>query len=290
LTDQYLTKAKVKRVVTNAGGSQIVQTNAEKSEAGHYEAFGPAPVAGDFLSLEFQDWFEELQGQFYVTLFEDDLPSRKPLSTNVEAFEPSANIQWQYRSDAAGTEDEWSELKVIRDETLGFSQSGNVVFSSPTGSTASKYKELRALLLEGQFEIPPRIVAIRTNTVQARQVETIVNEDLGKGLGTPDQFVRLKKWPLFISNEVDDGPLNIGEVLDWQALSARLKDVYNIYASPMKDVVLYLVERLQAISGSTLNVDTPDCCDLLKGQEYGLAQAFDTLLSDPDLYQPEIFK
>src|SRR6185369_8840037 len=42
LRDQYLTKAKVKRVVTVAGGFETVQTTAEKNEVGHYEAFGPA--------------------------------------------------------------------------------------------------------------------------------------------------------------------------------------------------------------------------------------------------------
>jgi len=289
LADQYLTRAKVKRVVTNAGGSQIVQTTAEKSEAGHYEAFGPAPVAGDFLRLEFQDWFEEPRAELYVTLFEEDLPSRKPLSTNTDAFEPSAKIQWQYRSDAAGSEEEWTDLKVIHDETLGLSQSGKVIFVSPTGTAAHQHKELRALLVEGRYEIPPRIITIRTNTVQARQVETIVNEDLGPGLGTADQSVRLKKFPLFINNEVDDGPFQVGEVLDWQALIARLKDVETLDA-PLKTIVTYLVEKLRAINQDLVEFATPDCCDLQRGQEYELAQAFDSLISDPDLYQRKVFE
>ena len=41
LRDQYLTKARVNRVVTVAGGLETVQTTAEKNEVGHYEAFGP---------------------------------------------------------------------------------------------------------------------------------------------------------------------------------------------------------------------------------------------------------
>src|SRR4029079_10248969 len=116
VADQYLTKAKVKRVVTEAGGRQIVQTTAEKNEAGHYEAFGPSPTAGDFLRLAFANWFDEPRGQFHVTLFEDDLPARKPFSEKSDAFEPSAKIRWEYRRDAPGVSaEQWTELKVIDD-------------------------------------------------------------------------------------------------------------------------------------------------------------------------------
>ncbi len=111
LTDQYLTKAMVMRVVTNAAGREIVQTTAEKSEAGHYEAFGLSPTPGDSLRLEFKDWFDEPRSQLHVTLFEDDLPERKPLPPRPEAFEPSVKIRWEYRTDAQGaSEEQWTEL------------------------------------------------------------------------------------------------------------------------------------------------------------------------------------
>jgi len=287
VADQYLTKAKVKRVVTEAGGRQIVQTTAEKNEAGHYEAFGPSPTAGDFLRLEFENWFDEPRGQFHVTLFEDDLPARKPFSEKSDAFEPSAKIRWEYRSDAPGVSaEQWTELKVIADGTLSFSRSGDVVFESPTDPAASRHKELRAVVLEGRFEIPPRVVAIRTNTVRARQVETIVNEDLGPGLGTADQLVGLKKFPLLINNEVDDGPFQVGEVLDWEAFTARLRDAENLYKSPLKETVIYLREKLQALAGDDISATPSDFRNL----QYRLAQAVDQLISDPDLYQREKFK
>ena len=285
--DQYLTKAKVKRVVTDAGGRQVVQTTAEKNEAGHYEAFGPSPTAGDFLRLEFEKWFDEPRGQFHVTLFEDDLPARKPFSDKPEGFEPSAKIRWEYRSDAPGvSEEKWTALKVIHDGTLSFSRSGDVVFESPTDPAAGEHKELRAVVLDGRFEIPPRIVAIRTNTVRARQVETIVNEDLGPGLGIADQLVQLKKFPLLINNQVDDGPFQVGEVLDWEALTARLRDAENLYKSPRKETVIYLREKLRAIAGNDISATPSD----IRNLDYRLAQAFDQLISDPDLYQPEKFK
>lgn len=288
LVDQYLTKAKVKRVVTDAGGRQIVQTTAEKNEAGHYEAFGPSPAAGDFLLLEFENWFDEPRGQFHVTLFEDDLPVRKPFSQNTDSFEPSATIRWQFRSDAPGVADEqWTELKVIQDGTLSFSRSGDVVFESPTEQATRGHKELRAVVLDGRFEIPPRVVTIRTNTVRARQVETIVNEDpTTPGRGTADQLVQLKKFPLFINNQVDDGPFQVGEVLDWEALTARIRDAENLYKSPLKETVIYLREKLQPIAGGDISATPSEFRDL----QYRLAQAFDQLISDPDLFKPEKFK
>ena len=287
LGDQYLTKAKVKRVVTDAGGRQIVQTTAEKNEAGHYEAFGPSPSAGDFLRLQFENWFDEPRGQFHVTLFEDDLPAGKPFSEKPEAFEPSAKIRWQYRSDPPGAaEEQWTDLKVIHDGTLSFSRSGDVVFESPSEAAAARHKELRAVVLEGRFEIPPRVVAIRTNTIRARQVETIVNEDLGPGLGTADQVVQLKKFPLLINNQVADGPFQAGEVLDWKALIARLRDAENLYQSRGKETVIYLREKLRAIAGDDISATPSEFQNL----NYRLAQAFDQLISDPDLYQPGKFK
>ena len=283
LVDQFLTKAKVKRVVTDAGGRQIIQTTAEKDEAGHYEAFGPSPTAGDFLRLEFENWFDEPRGQLHVTLFEDDLRSRKPFSQNTDSFEPSATISWEYRSDAPGVSDEqWTQLKVIHDGTLSFSRSGDVLFESPTEQAARRHKELRAIVVEGGFEIPPRVVAIRTNTVRARQVETRVNEDLGRGLGIADQAVQLKKSPLFINNQINDGRFHVGEVLDWEALTARLRDAENLYKSPLKQIVIYLREKLREISGGTIDLDTFN--------EFNLAQALDRLISDFDLFKPEKFK
>lgn len=287
LADQYLTKAKIKRVVSDFGGRQIVQTTAEINDAGHYEAFGPAPTAGDSLRLEFENWFDEPRGQFQVTLFEDDLPARTALPQRPGAFEPSATIRWEYRSDAPGVAGEqWTELKVIDDGTLSFSRSGDVVFESPTEPAAREHKELRAVVVEGRFEIPPRIVTIRTNTVRARQVETIVNEDLGAGLGTADQLVQLKKSPLFINDQIDDGPFQVGEVLDWVALTARLRDAEHLYKSPLKEMVLYLREKLRDVAGDVIAANPPQLSNL----EYRLAQAFDQLISDPDLYKAERFK
>ena len=249
------------------------------------------PAADDFLRLEFEDWFEEPQGQLEITLFEDDLPVRKPLPAKANAFEPSATIRWEFRSDPVGAaEEEWTALDVLQDETLSLSRSGYLIFRSPAGNDAARHKELRAVLAAGQFEIPPRIVSIRTNTVHARQIETIVNEEPTAGLGTADQMVRLKKWPVFINTQTDDGPFQVGEVLDWEALVGRLREANELYESPLKETVLYLVDKLQSLPDANVDLQKPQRDDPLRSQEYFLAQAFEKLLEDEDLYQLSKFK
>jgi hypothetical protein len=287
--DQFLTRARVKRVVTHAGERKIVQTTAEQNEIGHYEAFGPLPAVGDSIVVEFDDWFDQPQGQFQITLYEDDLTFREPLSEKAVGFEPSATVRWQYRSDSQGGPSEWTDLDVVHDETLCLSRSGDLIFKTPTNNAAANHKQLRAILTKGYFEIPPRITSIRTNNVRARQVETVVNEGPTQGLGTADQTVRLKKAPPFINPVVDEGAFQVGDVLDWKAFISRLREAEQRYGSPMREMVLYLVRRLQSLPNATINLSEPDPSDLLKQQEYALAQAFDQLLSDQDFYQPSVF-
>lgn len=287
--DSYLTKAKLKKVVTHTNGREIVQTTAEKSEVGYYEAFGPAPAIDDFLRLEFDEWFAEPRGQLEILLFEDDLPSRTPLSPQAEGFESSAKVRWEYRTDPAEPNGEWQQLEVIYDGTLNFSRSGDLIFRSPEDPAAGNHRQLRAVLSEGRYEIPPRIVSIRTNVIRARQVETIVNEILGGGLGTADQLVRLQKAPLFINAVVDDGPFQVGDVLDWKALTDRLLEAEQLFESPLKETVLYVASRLREILGTGLENFVPIPGDVLQLRQYLLAQAFDTLISSPDFYQPGQF-
>lgn len=298
IRDLYLTSARLKRVVTKTIEREIVKTNAEENEVGHYEAFGPSPAVDDVLQLEFEQWFNGPQSQLTITLFEDDLPRRAPFSPGARGFEPSAKVRWEYRVDSAVDQSpRWAALNVIEDSTLSLSRSGDLIFRSPAEPDAATHRQLRAVLNAGRYEIPPRIISIRTNTIRARQVETIVNEDLGAGLGTADQVVRLKKAPVFIDPMVDDGPFHVGEVLDWDALLDRLQRAEDVFESPLKETVLYVASKLREVAG-----DLPESNELLTkddseqasgdeqtpltGEEkYFLAQAFNTLLNKSDFYQ-----
>jgi hypothetical protein len=306
--DLYLTGARLKRVVTKTTGREIIKTNAEENEVGHYEAFGPAPAVGDVLQLEFEPWFAEPQGQLTITLFEDDLPRRAPFSPGARGFEPSAKIRWEYRVDSAAEPNpRWVPLDVIEDSTLSLSRSGELIFRPPAEPDAARHGQLRAVLVAGRYEIPPRIVSIRTNTIRARQVETIVNEELQAGLGTADQIVRLKKAPVLIDPLVDDGAFQAGEVLDWDALLDRLRRAGEVYESPLKETVLYIMSKLGEAAAELSEAQElltkgavkkssggPSGSEpsgekkpppLTDKEKYFLARAFDKLLGTSDFYQ-----
>ena len=279
--DVYLTRAKLKKVVTRANGDERIQTTAEENEVGHYEAFGPSPKIGDALELEFENWFTGSQGHLSFTLFEDDLPPSTPLEASARGFESSAKLKWFYRV-AAGGDRQWEELNVIEDGTLNLSRSGELIFRSPPEPPGNVPKRLRAELMEGSYEIPPRIVRIQTNTISARQVETIVNEDLKEGLGRADQVVRLKKHPLLMTDVVDDGPFQVGEVLDWNDLVGRLTNP----SGPLQETLSHIAEELGKIDRSALDAQRP----LQDEAKYALAGAINKLLNETDFYKAQKFR
>ena len=290
--DQFLTNARVTGVVTHIGERQIVQTSAEVQDVGHYEAFGPSPGIGDSLELALDYWFTSPEAQLSITLFEDDLPPlAQQLTELAPGFRSSATVRWEYQHDVSGdAQTEWSPLEVLLDGTLNLSRSGELVFRVPTEDNPQVHKKLRLVLASGQYEIPPRIVSIRTNTIRARQVETIVNETLGAGLGSADQVVRLQKAPLFLNSRVDDKRFCAGEVLDWRALINRLNNAAN-YRSPSRETLSYILAQLPAEARAIVssrrppnNVNQPTSNEVLL-----LASAFNALLENADLYQPAQF-
>jgi hypothetical protein len=276
--DLYLTYAKLTKVITKAGGQERTQTSAEQNEVGHYEAFGAAPKIGDSLELEFENWFTGCQGQLAITLFEDDLPPSTPLPSSAKGFESSAKLRWSYRAGAT----QWEELKVIEDGTLNLSRSGELIFRAPPAPSNNVPKRLRAELIGGSYEIPPRIVRVQTNTISARQVETIVNEDLGEGLGRADQVVRLKKFPLLLTDAVDDGPVQVGEVLDWNDLIERLSNP----RGPVAAALTYMAGELRKIDSGVFDAKPP----LPDDTKYELAQVFNKLLNKTSFYQADVFR
>src|SRR5260370_14719357 len=291
LHDVFLTGARLKKVVTNSGGNDIVQTQAEESDAAYFEAFGASPRPGDSLRLGFARWFEN-EVRITFTLFEDDLPPRAAVPPGAPGFVPSVTIRWEFLA-ASG---QWEPLAVSEDGTLAFSQSGEVV--SPQPGAAQKLKGLdwlRATLASGSFEIAPRIARIRLNVIRVRQVKTIGDEDLGRGLGAPDQLVRLRESQLFLDNTVGAGRFEAGEVLDWQAMIMRLAQPDRINDPVLRQMVQYAVTRLDAAAKAIVaNPKLFNRADPRFGQPsqmaiYAMAQAFDQLLDDAELVQPAHF-
>jgi hypothetical protein len=275
--DVFLTTAALKKVITFAGEREIVQTRAQVDEVAHYEAFGLSPAVDDSLELGFENWFDEPQGHLTITLFEDDLPLPQPFATDAKGFVSSAQLVWEQLTPAG-----WAAIEVIEDKTLNLSRSGDLIFRIPQQASVERgLRWLRARIVKGHYEIPPRILRIQTSTVRARQVQTIVNEDLGKGLGEADQEVRLQKYPVFLAAPADR-PFQAGDVLEWDELIKTLS------AEPGNDArskeIAYVADKLKKFG---VNLDPSD--PLEPEEKYALAQAFDQLISAGDFYDRRVF-
>lgn len=294
IEDCFLTPARLVEVFTQVQGRELQQTIAQDKSAGHYEAFGANPAVGDSLILGFDRWFTAPDIRLSITLFEDDLPPRVPLAEEAPGFVPSASLRWEHRA-----QDEWKTCEVLADTTLHFSRSGNLIFRAATDATPSDgLYWIRATLAAGTYEIPPRIAAIRTNSIRTRQVETIVNEDLKLGLGTPDQAVRLKKYPVMVGTDFAGDPFQAGEILDWRELLIRLARPAKLVPPPLEKAVDAIAKELTKLdagvmalleAASTTEPRTPEFQALRPEAHWVLGKSFKKLLEAETLYDRKLF-
>jgi predicted phage baseplate assembly protein len=123
---------------------------------------------------------------------------------------PSARLGWEFWNGKA-----WQSLDVLKDETVALTVSGRVHLRAPLvidqpadfGGVASR-QWIRARVLGGGYERTPELLAIRTNTTSASQVETFRDEVAGGSDGRPNQVLRLENPPVVDGTlvlEVDEG-------------------------------------------------------------------------------------
>jgi hypothetical protein len=123
---------------------------------------------------------------------------------------PQADIEWEFWNGS-----EWRELRLLKDETAAFTQSGYIYLKTPPKgeSKPDKLHEVKeerywiqARVKRSEYEKPPRLFAIRTNTVTARQAETVLDEVLGGSDGRPNQGFQLTNVPVlkdFLGSSAD---------------------------------------------------------------------------------------
>lgn len=124
----------------------------------------------------------------------------------------SAQIVWEYWNGR-----EWRSLSRLKDETRALTQSGHIYLKTPAkgemqratiGDVVDALYWIRGRLKKSSYERPPRLQAVRTNTVAAIQAETIRDEVLGGSDGSPNQAFRLENTPVLHDTlvlEVDEG-------------------------------------------------------------------------------------
>jgi predicted phage baseplate assembly protein len=138
------------------------------------------------------------------------------------AYAP-AKIQWEGFD---GTD--WQPIDTLNDETLTFTRSGHIfVRVAPGLGLQQVYLGeydgidpvtqqprpplfwIRARLTRTQYERPPRLSAVRINTVPAIQAQTVLNEILGGTTGARNQSWQLENAPVLrdgLTIEINEGP------------------------------------------------------------------------------------
>ena len=125
----------------------------------------------------------------------------------------SAQLQWEGWSGSL-----WVQLDGLSDDTLALTRSGHMVLRVPSNAALARdflgdYEALnndsgeaqpplfwlRLRVLQTAYEVAPRLLALRINTVPALQAQTVRNEVLGGTNGEPNQSFTLANKPVLKS-------------------------------------------------------------------------------------------
>jgi predicted phage baseplate assembly protein len=202
-------------------------TNAQAAQP--FLPFGPRAPEGAYLALGFQDPSslpsEVLELAFVVS---GDVQGIPHISCDGGSQSTSpAVLAWEYNDGAA-----WRALTLLRDDTLALTRSGHVLLrlpaagipvsakvSLPASDPVARYW-LRGRIVRSQYAKAPSLLAVRPNTTEVEQAETIRHEVVGGSDGSRNQRVRLRNRPVLADSLVlfiqasEEGPEPWHEVPD----------------------------------------------------------------------------
>jgi hypothetical protein len=192
--------------------TSVTHENAEATQG--FQPFGPA--ANDdsalLLGFDYNQAFPALEINLAFWTLPDNLQSASfqcglPAAPS---FAP-ATIRWEFWNGS-----EWQKLSLLKDETRAFTRSGHIYLQTPGKGMQQTVIPpepkplywIRGRVERSQYERPPRLLAIRTNTVAVQQVETVQFEVLGGSSGRRDQVFQLANAPVVRDSlilEIDQG-------------------------------------------------------------------------------------
>ncbi len=181
-----------------------------------FQPFGPLAKVDSALLLGFKydkDFPAQIELNLSFIAFESGAtPSSSDCGLPETTVFPSATISWEYWN---GTD--WRGLNLLKDETRALERSGHVYLKTPAknemqrvviGRVTESLYYIRGRITRSGYERPPKLLAVRTNTVGARQAETVVDEVLGGSDGRPNQVFTIGNTPVLADSltlEVDEG-------------------------------------------------------------------------------------
>lgn len=129
--------------------------------------FGEEPRVGEALMVDFSEGLD-LNGAYklYFKFYDDYDTKRNPISLSGQ-FYPLAEIDFY----ADCNDDVWVPLKILRDDTYGFIQSGIVALRLYEQSD-QRYTRLKAVLKKADFDFPPRLLDLYNRVFEVVQLDT----------------------------------------------------------------------------------------------------------------------
>ena len=192
---------KLQKIVSFTPSGMTDHTDASLLEGLMFDAFGSDAQAGSKLVLGFDRPFPE-HGRVPLTFrLYDGYPVPKGEADPELRVTPSAEISWEYYSERDGGS--WVPLEIVRDETMMLTESGQLLFRSPSDMKLHYIYPiekacywLRATVVKAGYELPPKITDILLHTVPAAQKITVTEETVGSSNGLPGQTFQLTRYPV----------------------------------------------------------------------------------------------
>jgi predicted phage baseplate assembly protein len=190
-----------------------------------YAPFGPIPAAGAALVLGF-GYPQAYTGpnsfpavQFDLSVFAaSDVAGPPTLSCGVPqtGIYAPARLQWECWTGSA-----WQRIDTLRDDSFALTRTGVITVRTPAGvmtsdsmgayhsdATHPKLFWIRGRLIQAQYEMPPSVLTVRTNTVATLQAQTVAGEVLGGTDGSRNQSWTLTNSPVIrgsVQVQIDEG-------------------------------------------------------------------------------------
>jgi hypothetical protein len=159
-----------------------------------------------------------------VNLFEDYPVKLGQHNNEIAEVISSIQLEWEYFQ-----ADQWLPLAVLEDETRQLTRSGRLWFKSPDTMTANvifpSFSQalywIRVRIKQGNYEIPPRIDAIRLNTISAIQHNTFCKATTFSSNGQLTQTFPASYLTLAGANVQDSNIIQVRDRSgDWQDLDS----------------------------------------------------------------------
>lgn len=194
-------------------GYSYQPVTAANEGANGFQPFGPVANPDAALLLGFDSPGPFPGTEIVLFAWAQSAGRREPVSCGLaqSASFPPATLEWEY-----WTGFDWARLALVKDDTLAFTRSGEVIVKTPAASLAKTVVPpepaslywIRARVAASQYERPPALLAIRPNTMTLTQMETVRDEVLGGSTGRRDQVFRVASTPVLAGSlglEIDQG-------------------------------------------------------------------------------------